>query len=184
MTMTNPEAPLQELRPPLALGGAITGVVVFAVISWTVLGLYILHLPSYFAAFLLFWYWASIQKSDFRRLPAALIGALVGICVIWALRSLIGAFGTLGLVAGALLIILAILGEIMGWAPIALNPCTMLFLTVAGIPMLMQAANFLETMGALLVGTAYLGAIVWIAQKLAPKPPVAASSSPASTRVA
>ena len=167
MTTAPAPSPQEPPRPPLAWGAAITGLVAFAVVSWVVLGAYVLHLPSFFAAFLLLWYWASVQKADFRKLPAAIIGALVGIGLTWAMRSLTSAFGTAGVVAGGVLIIIAILVEIMGWVRVALNPCAMLFLTVASIPPLAQAANFRETISSLLIGVAYLSLIVWLGQLLA-----------------
>ena len=94
-------APPSDAPPPLPMGVAITAVVTFAVISWVVLGAYILHLPSYFAAFLLTWYWAGVQKSDFAKLPGSILGALCGLGLAWAMRSLSSAFGTAGLAAAA-----------------------------------------------------------------------------------
>ena len=160
VTITPPPG---DATPPLAMGVAITAVVAFAVISWVVLGAYILHLPSYFAAFLLTWYWASVQKSDFTRLPSAILGALCGLGLAWAMRSLSGAFGMVGLAVAAVLIALAVLADIQAWMPLVVNPCTFLFLTVASIPPIIQVANFIEIAGSLLIGTGYLSLIVWIA---------------------
>ena len=43
----------------------------------------------------------------------------------------------------------------------------MLFLAVASIPPLMRAANVLEIAGSLLIGTAYLSLVAWLAEALA-----------------
>ena len=89
----NPHTPATSPAPPLALGIAITGVIAFAVVSWIVLGDHVLKEPSYYAAFVLFWYWTTVQGSDFRRLPASLVGAFVGLGCTWALMAATGVWG-------------------------------------------------------------------------------------------
>ena len=157
-TVDRPHPP----APPLGLGLAITGAVAFAVTAWIALGAYALKEPSYYVALVLFWYWTTVDQSDFRRLPSAFLGAAVGLAVTWAMKSLTGAFGWWGVALGGLLIAAVILADIMACAKIAFNGCTTLFLTVAGIPLVAGPTNFVEAGVALVVGTALLSLVAWV----------------------
>ena len=156
--------------PPLGAGIAVTGVVVVAVVAWIVAAT-VLKLPSYGAALLVVWYWTTTGRADFRTLPPALLGALVGIGVIWLLRGLLG-MGATGLILGVLLFAGVILADIMRWVPWAVNGCTLLFTTVIGIPAIMGGTNFLELPATLLLGAGWFALVAFVAARFAPKPEV------------
>ena len=153
-----PEPP----APPLGLGLAITGAIAVAVTAWIALGAYGLKEPSYYVALVLFWYWTTVDQSDFRRLPAAFMGAAMGLGVTWVMKSLTGAFGWWGVALGGLVIAAVILADIMAWAKIVFNGCTTLFLTVAGIPLIAGPTNFVEAGIALVVGTVFFSLVAWV----------------------
>ena len=165
MISSDPAAPP---APPLGAGIAITGVVVFAVVAWIVAAT-VLKLPSYGAALLVGWYWTTTGRTDFRTLPPALIGALVGIGVIWLLRGLLG-LGVPGMALGVLLFAAVILVDVMRWIPWAVNGCTLLFTTVIGIPVIMGGTNFLELPATLLLGAGWFALVAFVAIRFAPKP--------------
>lgn len=165
MISSDPNAPP---APPLFAGGVITAVVVFAVVAWIVAAT-LLKLPSYGAALLVFWYWTTTGRTDFRTLLPALAGAAVGIGIIWALRALLP-LGTVGIVLGVLMFAAAILVDIMRWAPWAVNSCTLLFTTVVGVPAIMGPTNFAEMLATLLLGAGWFTLVAFVAVRLAPKP--------------
>ncbi|MEY2927584.1 MAG: hypothetical protein RL367_2061, partial [Pseudomonadota bacterium] len=90
MTETNPDAP--TLSP--FNGFLILLLVLVAVIGWIVLGANLLHVSSFFASFLFLWFWAAIEKADFKRWLPTLIGALVGVALAWGPRILSEQMGT------------------------------------------------------------------------------------------
>ena len=165
MISSDPAAPP---APPLAAGLAITAIVVFAVVAWIV-GATLLKLPSYGVALLAFWYWTPPGRTDFRTLFPALIGAVVGIGIIWALRTVLP-LGALGIALGVLLFAAAILVDIMRWVPWAVNSCTLLFTTVVGIPVIMGVANFAEMLATLALGAGWFTLVAFVAVRFAPKP--------------
>ncbi len=167
MISSDPAAPP---APPLGAGIAITGIVVFAVVAWIVAAT-LLKLPSYGAALLVGWYWTTTGRTDFRTLPPALIGAVVGIGVIWLLRGLLG-MGVIGDVLGVLLFAVVILADVMRWIPWAVNGCTLLFTTVIGVPAIMGPANFLEMLATLFLGAGWFFLVAFLAVRFAPKPEI------------
>ena len=167
MISSDPAAPP---APPLIGGIAVTGIVVFAVVSWIVAAT-LLKLPSYGAALLVGWYWSTTGRTDFRTLPPALAGALVGIAIIWLLRLLLP-MGLPGIVLGVLLFAVALLVDIMRWLPWAVNGCTFLFTTVIGIPVIMGGTNFVELPATMLLGMGWFALVTFLATRFAPKPEV------------
>ncbi len=167
MISSDPAAPP---APPLGAGIAITGIVVFAVVAWIVAAT-LLKLPSYGAALLVGWYWTTTGRTDFRTLPPALLGAIIGIGVIWLLRGLL-TMGLPGMILGVLLFGVVILVDIMRWVPWAVNSCTLLFTTVIGIPVIMGGTNFLELLATLLLGAGWFVLVAFVAIRFAPKPEI------------
>ena len=167
MISSDPAAPP---APPLAAGGVITGVVVFAVVAWIVAAT-VLKLPSYGAALLVFWYWTTTGRTDFRTLTPALVGAVVGVGIIWALRGLLP-LGAVGLAVAVALFAAAILADVMRWIPWAVNGCTLLFTTVIGIPAIMGGTNFAELLATLALGSGWFFLVAFIATRFAPAPEI------------
>jgi hypothetical protein len=165
-----PSDPAAPPAPPLPVGAVVTGIVVFAVVSWIVIAAR-LKLPSYGAALLVFWYWTSLGRTDPRTLPAALIGGLAGIGIIFALKALL-TLGVIGIGLGVLMFAVAILVDIMRWAPWAVNSCALLFTTVIGVPAIMNGTDFRELVATFALGSGYLALISFAAMRFAPRPEV------------
>lgn len=142
-------------------GLMIWGVVVFAIVAWIVLGGVALHIQSFYASFLYGWYWLNLEKGDFKRIPASLIGALVGVGLAWALKGLPGLFPQFGLWLALGLVLVALLVQIMNWLPIALNTSAMLFLTVIAAPALLMPLDLIEITKAIIGAALFFTAIAY-----------------------
>ncbi|MBN9532788.1 MAG: hypothetical protein J0I26_10145 [Alphaproteobacteria bacterium] len=134
------------------------------IVSWILLGTFVFGITSFFASFLLLWYWASVEKAEISRLPASVIGALVGLALAWQLQFLSGQFGLNGLIAGLIVVAAAVFVQIMNWIPIAVNASAMLFLTALSAPALMTTMNFVEVAEAVGFGAIFFGVAVYLAK--------------------
>lgn len=150
--------------------------------AWLALGGLVLHLKSFFASFLLVWFWATVEKMEHRRLPSAVVGALAGLAVAWVYRYAAATYGTTGTIAALVLILVLIFVQIMNWAPFVVNASLMLFLTVGCIPALLASADFIEVGATVVAGAVFFGAVIWLAQKVGSK--MAAPAAPAAPKTA
>jgi hypothetical protein len=152
--------------PSLALAGQIIIAIVIAIAVWIALGTFVFHIRSFFASFLFLWYWGVIDKMNFAALPSTILGALIGAALAWILVVLTAHFGGAGTAIAVLVIVAAIFAQIMGWAPIAFNGATTLFLTVMTAPQIMGGVNFAEVDAAILLGAVYFAGGMYIAQRI------------------
>lgn len=161
----------QPPAPPAPLAGlVITVIVVLALAGWIALGLTLLGITSFFASFLFFWYWAAVEQADMKQWPQSVLGAFVGLGLAWQSHWLPAQFGTPGLIAGLVVIVVALYIQIVNWVPIAINRSAMLFLTVLAAPILLEKLDPLEMAKAIGLGALYFGAIVKVLTMLsAPK---------------
>lgn len=159
--------------PPGPLAGMIILLIVVAlIVSWIVIGTALFSLVSFFASFLLLWFWANNEKLDIKRLPSATLGALYGIGLAYAMHELPARMGGAGMALALGLVLLSLYVQICNWVPLVVNASAMLFLTVAAAPLIMDKVDWLEIALATLLGAVYIGGFVegmkWIAGKIAP----------------
>lgn len=159
-------APAPQLS--VVSGLMMLGFIIVALAAFYALGLKVIGLgmESFFAAFLLLWHWATVEKAEFKGMPASVIGALVGVALAWQSTWFGATYGMPnGLMMGLAPIIVALFVVIMNWVPIAFNSSAMLFLTVLGAPALAKTANFLELAEAVVAGAVFFAAAVWLAKQ-------------------
>jgi hypothetical protein len=144
----------------LTLGGVMAAIGIFIALN------YALGIADNWVGFLFLTYWGSVEQLKLEHLPKCILGALVGLLAAYGLQALPHLMGTGGfaLALGAVLVLVYCL--IMGWWPIAVNTCAMLFLTVATIPMLQAGPGLLKLFPALGTGVAYFAVLAWIIQTL------------------
>jgi hypothetical protein len=135
--------------------------IVVGIVAWIIIGGTALAVKSFFASFLYVWYWANLEKADFKRIPASVIGALVGVGLAWGLKGLPAMYGNTGTIISLLIVVAALFVQIMGWLPIALNASAMLFLTVLAAPALLTNLDFIELTKAIVGGAAFFAALVY-----------------------
>lgn len=155
------QVPMTPLKGLLVLLGVMVVVAGFIVLN-TVLGIH-----EYWAGFLSLMYWTGIEHMQFEKLPACIVGALLGLLMGWLLLMLPTWFGeqTGGLIFLGLVLPL-VYCMVMGWVPVAVNLMTMLFLTVGTIPAVQSEVNFTHALIALLLAIAYFVGLVWSATLL------------------
>lgn len=155
--------------PPTPAGGlVITLVVIIAIAGWIFLGLKLLGITSFFASFLFFWYWAAVEEADLKQWLQSAVGALVGLGLAWQSHWLAAQFGTQGLIAGLIVIVVAVYLQIMNWVPIAINRSAMLFLTVLAAPLILEKLEPVETMKAIGLSALYFGGIIKVLAMISP----------------
>ena len=113
---------------------------------------------------------AAVEQADMKQWPQSVLGAFVGLGLAWQSHWLPAQFGTPGLIAGLVVIVVALYIQIVNWVPIAINRSAMLFLTVLAAPILLEKLDPLEMAKAIGLGALYFGAIVKVLTMLsAPK---------------
>lgn len=168
-------APARAVTPPGPLAGfGILLIVIVAIVGWIVVGSRFLSDVSLFGGFLLLWYWSNVEQLSLRRLPAALLGALVGISLAWGLLYGLTNYGAIGLGVGLLLLIIAIYLDILKVVPLFVNASTMLFVTIAAAPLVQLKVNWVELCLATVIGglffAVFVEAVKWLAAKLIRQP--------------
>lgn len=154
--------------PGLRNGSLIFLVVVVAIIAWTWIGGALLGLTSLFASFLFAWYWANVEAMRFDRIPAALIGGLVGVGLAWLLQLLPAVMGPgNGLIVALLAILVALFVQILNWLPLVCNASTMLFLTVMAAPALVEKSDFRDVALSVVLGATFFAALVRLGTAIA-----------------
>jgi hypothetical protein len=157
-------------RPtPLAGLGVLAAVVVVLAIFVALAGA--LGVGDVWVAFLFLLYWSGFEHGKFDKLPGAIVGAVVGLATAWELQALPGALGTAGGVIVGITILVSIYCLIVGWMPLLVNYCSMLFLTVATLPAVQANASFPSLLRPLGLGVIYFVGVAWLVQKFARRSP-------------
>lgn len=166
MTETPPAA-----APPSPIAGlGIVAIVVAAIVGWAILGSAIVDELSLFGGFLMLWHYANIEQLDIKRLPAALLGAVVGLVLAWQVVCLTQLYGSTGTIIGLLVMVVGIYLQMINILPMLFNASAMLFLTVAAAPLVQLKVNFINLGISTVVGglffAGFIEAVKWIATKL------------------
>lgn len=156
--------------PPGPIAGlAILGIVLALIVAWIVLGTQALHLAdtSLVGGFMMLWYWANNEQLEISRLPAALIGAVVGIGLGWFLVFGAVHYGGAGLTAALLLLVLGLYLDIIKALPLIVNTSTMLYVTLAAAPLVQLHVNWTELVISTVIGGLFFGGVVEGLKRLA-----------------
>jgi hypothetical protein len=143
----------------LTLGAVAVVVAIFIALN------YALGITDIWVGFLFLSYWGGVEQLKLERLPKCILGSLVGLLAAYGLQALpelMGPGAGFALALGAIVVLIYCL--IMGWWPIAVNACAMLFLTVATIPAVQAGPGLLRLFPALATGIAYFAAVASIVQ--------------------
>ncbi len=156
--------------PPGPVAGlAILGIVIVLIVAWIVIGLQVLHIhdTALVGGFLMLWYWANNEQLQFKRLPAAIIGALVGIGLGWFLVYGTVNYGSTGTGIGVALLVFALYLDIIKAVPLVVNTSSMLYVTIAAAPLVQLHVDWMELVISTVVGGIFFGLVVEGLQRLA-----------------
>ena len=156
--------PPPAARPTLGMGALLWAAVMVALVGFILIAAALRIAPGY-AGLLFFWYWITIDKGEFRPMPAALLGALGGSGLAWLLQLATHHGGGAVLLVLALIVV-AIYVQIVERAPLVINACFMLFLTVTAAPLLQQAEDFRMVFLSILLAAVWFGLFVYGAKKV------------------
>ena len=166
-----PISPAEVAPPPGPVAGlVILGIVLALIIAWIFIGTRFMADTSLVGGFMMLWYWANNEQLEIKRLPAAIIGAVVGIGLAWFLVFGAVHYGGLGLGAAVLLLILALYLDIIKAAPMIVNTSTMLYVTLAAAPLVQLHVNWTELVLSTVVGGLFFGGVVEGLKRLAARP--------------
>jgi hypothetical protein len=162
-TLAQPDLP----PPPTPLAGlGVTAVVISAIFAWVALGSTFLSEPSLFGGFMMLWYWGKVEHLSMSRLPATVLGALVGIGIAWVMFYCASNYGPAGFAFGLFVLIVAIYLDVIQVFPMFVNASTMLLSIVAAAPLVQLKVNWIElclaTSGGGIFFGAYVAAVMWI----------------------
>jgi hypothetical protein len=160
MTETRWAKPESPPPPPPLAGLGVAAAVATAIVGWAAVSAVLLSQVSIFAGFMVLWYWAKVEHLSLARLPATILGALVGICLSWVMLLCAQAYGGPGFAFGFLLLFLAIYLDVIQVMPLLFNASTMLFLIVSAAPLIQLKINWVEFCLAAAGGGVFFGAFV------------------------
>ena len=169
--MTEATSAVPEMAPtpgPVA-GLGITAIVVVLLVVWTLLAAVALHVPAteLVGGYMLLWYWANNEQLQIKRLPAAIIGALVGIGIAWLLIYATVKYGGTGTAVALGVLILALYLDVIKAVPVAINPSTFLFVTLAAAPLVQLHVDWMQLVISTVFGGIFFGLVVEGLQRLA-----------------
>ena len=154
--------------PPVSLGSAVLQILVgVAAITGFVWLCSALGLVSLYAGFLLVWYWATVDKLDFKLAPATIVGAIGGAATAWAYQLATQAGSRAGMIAVLLVVLVAAFLQTMQYLPFLFNASYMLFLTVGFAPLIQGGEQFQKFSLTILISAIYFGGLIFIGTRLA-----------------
>jgi hypothetical protein len=171
MTEATTAAPEVAPTPGPVAGIGITAIVVVLLVAWTLLAAVALHVPptELVGGYMLLWYWANNEQLQFKRLPATIIGALVGIGIAWLLIYATITYGGSGTAVALAVLILALYLDVIKALPLAINPSTFLFVTLAAAPLVQLHVNWMQLVISTVFGGVFFGLVVEGLQRMAAK---------------
>lgn len=144
-------------------GFLVVLLVVAAIVGWILIGSKVLGVTSFFASFLFLWYWAAVEQADYGQWTQSVVGALVGLLLAWQSAYLGAHYGQNGMIAGIVILLVAIYVQVMNWVPIAVSRSTMLYLTVLAAPAILEKLDPVETAIAIVGGAVFFAGVVGLA---------------------
>jgi hypothetical protein len=166
--MTEAAATPAEAPPPGKLAAlAILTVVVVLIVAWILIATRFIADTSLVGGFMLLWYWAACEKLEISRLPAALIGGVVGIGLAWFLVWGATHYGAAGLAAALGLLLLTLYLDILRAVPLVVNTSTTLFLTLAAAPLVQLHVHWGELVLSTVAGGLFFAGAVEGLKRLA-----------------
>ena len=151
---------------PLA-GLAITAIVIVLIVAWIAIALNFMADTALVGGFMLLWYWANNEHLDIKRLPTAIVGALVGIFIAWFVVYATSRWGGAGTAAALGLLVLALYLDVIKAVPFAVNASTMLFVTLAAAPLIQLHVNWPQLVVSTVAGGLFFGLVVEGLKRLA-----------------
>ena len=151
--------------PSTGIAAAITFAAIVLIAGFIAIGT-ALHLQPLYAGFTLLWFWSSVDASDIKKLPAAVIGALAGTATSYLVQ-----YGTVtgnaALVVLALaIIIVALFMVIAQRLPLVFNASYMLFVTVMNAPLIQAGETFANVFASIALSALYFGGIFFVGAKV------------------
>lgn len=134
-----------------------------------------LHLSELWAGFLFLLYWSMAEDAKPDKIVKCATGSFVGAgtaALMALLPDAIGMAPGMAVFGGVVLVL--VYAMIMGWARVAVNMGTMIFLTVATIPHVVGHADYKQIFFGIASGIAYFGGLALVAAALAKRKAVAA----------
>jgi hypothetical protein len=125
----------------------------------------LLHIEAVFAGSLFLFFWTGVEKAAPAAFVPTLVGALGGIANAGlfhpAVASSLAIDPTMAVIAGLVVLVLALYLLLMQKLSVLCNQSYMLFVTVGAIPLLPDLKIFVSMVEAVFLSAAFFGCIVW-----------------------
>jgi hypothetical protein len=145
--------------PSPGVAAAMTAGIMIAVAGFIAVGT-ALGLSPLYGGFALLWYHATVDKFDFKIAPSALVGALGGIGMAWALQAATQSGNLPMILAVVAAMVVIVFVSVLQRLSFVINGSFMLYLTIGCAPLLQKGEDFREVIAAILLGAAYFGTIL------------------------
>ena len=140
--------------------------VIFVAIAGFIAICLALKLYDMWPAFLFLTYWGAVEKLDFDKLQAAIIGAFAGLALALTFHLLPTMYGTEGGVAVLGVVLTMLYLHLTGRLLVAFNVSCFFFLTVGTIGQIQRDASFADLFANLAVGVVYFAGGFGLVRKI------------------
>ncbi len=172
----DPQPSSQAPSPPTpAAGAVILAILVVAAVAFIYVNS-LLHLTDFWAGFLFLTYWMAAEQVQPGAFVSSAVGAVIGLLVALGLQMLPHLYGNAGEAVAVVIMLVAIYFQIVGWAKVAFNFSTMIFLTAGAAVPIQAHTDVINALKSLALGIVFFGAVVMSAQKLAARSTAAATT--------
>jgi hypothetical protein len=143
---------------PLQALMTLAGVAVFLGLFLTIC--HFLGVEQFWPAFIFLLYWGMIEKVDVGKIRSLVIGGVLGLLIGYSSSLLAPMLGEQsGLVFLGLVVVLVFF-QLMGKFVIAINPLTMIYLTICTIPAVSEGTHFGDSIVGFALGVVYFGGLL------------------------
>jgi len=157
---SNSDRKRSPVKGLLTLAGAVVVVGAFVALA------HVLAVADTWVGFLFALYWAGLERGNFKKLPHCAVGAALGLTVAYFMHIAPQILGNMALAPCLAVVLALVYCQIMGWFTVGINMVTMLFLTVATIPMVSAVTQYPQLLLSLALGTGYFVVVILIAKEI------------------
>lgn len=154
------EHSMTPLRAVMTLAGVAVAIGIFLAIC------HFLHIEQYWPAFMFVLYWGMIDGAEVGKLRASMIGGAMGLLVGYSASLLAPVLGESSGLVFLGLILCVIYCQLMGLFVVAVNPLTMIYLTICTIPAVTEGTRFVDSIAGFALGVVFFGGLIGGGQML------------------
>jgi hypothetical protein len=121
---------------------------------------HLLNVEQFWPGFMFLLYWGMMDKTDVKKLPDTVVGGALGLLVGYSSSLLAPMLGEQAGLAFLGLVLILIFCQLTGRFARAINPLTMIYLTICTIPAVSEGTHFADSIVGFILGVIYFGGLI------------------------